>query len=129
MTPNQAGYQAWHLHQTLPHGQRPTRKHLTVFRLLTRWQHRMPAHAKLARAAGCCVRTVQNALNRFRGLGLLSWCHQGAQMRSGRTLQLPNRYWFTATKLSFCPFRYVGKLGPQPPLRTVAQQLRIIAIG
>src|SRR4051812_28278759 len=32
-----------------------------------------PSHAAIARKARMCVRTVQNALNRLRSLGILNW--------------------------------------------------------
>lgn len=127
MTPNQFSYRVWHAHRTLAHGQRPTGLHLRIARLLGRWQHPCPSHGKLARAARCCVRTVQNALNRLRGLGLLTWRHQGATLRSGRRLQLPNRYLFDASFFLHCPILPLGKLPemgrPLLPVRTVAQQI------
>ena len=125
MTPNQACYQAYLAHRTLPHGDRPTRKHLNVIRYLARWQHPCPSHRKLARAAGCCIRTVQNALNRFRGLGMLSWRHQGRTTRWERRLQLTNRYAWKASfslftvplqeeqKKSLNPNLHVGKLSDE----------------
>jgi hypothetical protein len=103
MTPNQFTYHAWLAHRTLPHGQRPTKLHLTIARLLGRWQHPCPSHRKLARAARCCPRTVQNALGRFRRLGMLDWHAQTARMRSGQTLRLANRYRFLATFLLAAP--------------------------
>jgi DNA-binding transcriptional MocR family regulator len=148
MTPAQLTYHAHRAHQILPHGARPTKLHLKIARLLARWQNPMPSHAKLARAAGCCVRTVQNALNRFRDLGLLTWRHQAARMRSGQWLRLPNRYRFMATFLLSAgaakeegskiqtPNLSLGKLPnwtlkppPHPPVRTVAQQLAILMAG
>jgi hypothetical protein len=145
LTPAQFSYHVHLASRLLPHGQRPTRLHLRVARLLARWQHPCPSHGKLARAAGCCVRTVQNALGRFRDLGMLKWQHQGATMRSGRRLQLPNRYLFMASCLLFParakegrvktqdPNLHLGKLRqwwqrpmPQPPIRTVAQQLAML---
>jgi hypothetical protein len=110
MTPAQFCFHAWLAHRLLPHGERPTRLHLQVARYLARWQHPSPSHAKLARATDCCVRTVQNALNRFRRLGLLNWQHQGATMLSGRRLRLPNRYRLLASFLLFtAPRKEEGK--------------------
>jgi hypothetical protein len=148
MTPAQFSYHVWLAHRTLRHGVRPTRLHLKIARLLARWQNPMPSHAKLARAADCCERTVQNALNRFRELGLLTWRHQAARMRSGQWLRLPNRYRFMATFLlsagaakeegskTQTPKLSLGKLPnwplkppPHPPVRTVAQQLAILLAG
>jgi hypothetical protein len=101
MTPNQFAYHAHLAHRMLPHGERPTRLHLRIARILARWQHSCPSHGKLARAAMCCVRTVQNALRRFRQLGMIKWTGQAASMRSGRKLRLPNRYTLQATFLLF----------------------------
>jgi DNA-binding transcriptional MocR family regulator len=127
MTPAQFCFRVWHAHSTLRHGERPTCLHVKIARLLARWQHRMPSHGKLARAAGCCVRTVQNALNRLRRLGLLNWRCQGMTLRSGRRLQLPNLYAFDASFLTSCPLLHLGKLPesgrPLLPVRTVAQQI------
>lgn len=115
MTPNQFAYHAWLASQILPHGTRPTRLHVRVGRFLARWQHSMPSHGKLARAAGCCVRTVQNALNRFRELGMLDWRHQGAIFRHLGRRRLPNRYLFLASFLLLkpriqAPILHLGKL-------------------
>jgi len=96
VTPNQFAYHVHLAHTLLPHGDRPTRKHMRVARMLARWQHPSPSHAKLARAAGCCVRTVQNALNRLRGLGLLDWRQQRWLSRWSGWRRLANRYLFNA---------------------------------
>jgi hypothetical protein len=114
VTANQFQYHAWLAHRLLPRGQRPTELHLDIARLLARWQHPCPSHSKLARAAGCCIRTVQNALNRLRGLGLLDWTHQGAVVASGRRLRLPNRYRFIASFLLL-----------PPPIRRPAKEERV----
>jgi hypothetical protein len=116
MTPAQFAYHAWLAYRTLPHGERPTRLHLRIARLMARWQHPCPSHGKLARAARCVVRTVQNALNRFRRLGMLGWTRQGATMRSGRKLQLPNRYRFQATFLLFSARAKEGRGKNQSPI-------------
>ena len=99
MTPNQFMYHAWLAHKTLRHGQRPTKKQMKVARVMARWQHMCPSHAKLARAAGVCRGTVINALKRFRLLGMLDWTHQGTTLRYGGRRRLPNRYRFLATFL------------------------------
>jgi hypothetical protein len=53
-----------------------------------------PSHAFLARKAACHVATVQRALERLRGLGLLSW--QRRLVRAGwRVEQTSNAYWLT----------------------------------
>jgi len=103
MTPNQFCFHAYLARRLLPRGQRPTKLHVKIARLLARWQHPCPSHAKLARAARCCPRTVQNALNRFRRLGMLDWTHQGAVMQSGQRLRLPNRYRLIASFLLLPP--------------------------
>ena len=150
MTAHQFFYHTHQAYRLLPHGERPTRKHVAVARALSRWQHAMPSHVRLARTAGCCVRTVGNALRRLRELGLLDWSPVYAALHSGRRLRLPNRYRFVASFLLFTgrlektkiPTKesLVGKLseidrqglltkwglaggGPQPPVRTPAQQI------
>lgn len=100
MTPNQFCYHVWLAHRLLPHGDRPTRLHVDIARLLARWQHPSPSHAKLARAAGCCPRTVQNALNRLRGLGLLRWTHLRRLTRWSGWRRLANLYLFDASSFS-----------------------------
>lgn len=147
MTPNQFTYHCYLAHRTLRHGDRPTKAHLRVARVLARWQHRSPSHAKLARAAHVCRRTVINALNRFRWLGLLDWVHQGFTSRFDGRRRLPNRYSFMATFLlcpppkkesvkSTTPKLLLCKLRNQPwdgrpmlPIRTVAQQLAMLLSG
>ena len=125
MTPNQFCYQATLAHRLLPHGERPTALHLKIARILARWSTSSPSHAKLARAAGCAVRTVQNALNRLRGLGLLVWRHQRRLTRWAGWRRLANAYLFNAPlSLSETPRRPVrvkilnpilplGKLSPE----------------
>ena len=50
-----------------------------------------PSHATLAARVGCCVKTVQRALEAAREIGLVSWCER--RVRSGwRTLRASNRY-------------------------------------
>jgi hypothetical protein len=103
MTPNQFCYHVWLAHRMLPHGQRPTKKHVDVARYMARWQHHSPSHAKLARAAGVCVRTVQNALTRLRSLGMLAWTHQRRLTRWSGWLRRANRYTFHAFSLLLVP--------------------------
>jgi hypothetical protein len=50
-----------------------------------------PSHELLARRARCCVRTVQDALQAARKLGLLEWWHQRVR-RAWRALRAVNRY-------------------------------------
>ena len=96
MTPNQFCYHAYLACRILPHGERPTLLHVRIARQLARWSSSAPSHAKLARAVGCCVRTVQNALNRYRALGLLDWRHQRRLTRWSGWRRLANAYLFVA---------------------------------
>ena len=50
-----------------------------------------PSHRTLAARARCCVRTVQNALQTARRLGLVEWAATRARA-AWRSLQGPNRY-------------------------------------
>jgi len=50
-----------------------------------------PSHELLARRARCCVRTVQDALQAARKLGLLEWWHQRVRAVR-RLLRTVNRY-------------------------------------
>ncbi len=50
-----------------------------------------PAHTTLADRAGCCVRTVQRALDEARDLGLVSWCERRIR-RGWRWLRTSNTY-------------------------------------
>jgi hypothetical protein len=125
MTPNQICFHGWMARQTLKHGQRPTPKHLKVLRVLAHWEGHSPSHAKLARAAKVSVRTVQNALTRLRGLGLLAWTHQRRFTRWSGWRRLANRYTFQAFSLLLVPapkkegskilnpIRPLGKLSPE----------------
>ena len=50
--------------------------HALIFDFLNYASGRLdPSHAAIARKANVCERTVRNALNRLRDLGILSWCH------------------------------------------------------
>lgn len=106
MTPNQFTYRVWTASRTLTHGQRPTKKHVRVARALARHPSKMPSHRQLARSAECCVRTVQNALNRFKlELGLIEWRHVfDRRMRpSDRRRQRANLYLFSMPLPFNCP--------------------------
>ena len=53
-----------------------------------------PSHETLADRAGCCVRTVQRALQQAQQLGLVIWSER--RVKAGwRWLRTSNRYWFT----------------------------------
>jgi hypothetical protein len=139
VTPNQCAYRAVQARRSLPHGQRPTDLHIRVMFVLARWQHASPCHAKLARAAHCHRNSVLNALHRLRDLGLLTWERQFVRLCGGHRAQVANRYLFVSN-LPLPPARAVStkkgrKLsallgpqsfntgGPQPPLRSVAEQI------
>jgi DNA-binding transcriptional MocR family regulator len=53
-----------------------------------------PSHETLAERAGCCVRTVQRALQAGRDLGLVDWRHRQLR-RLGRCLRTSNSYRLT----------------------------------
>ncbi len=53
-----------------------------------------PSHATLAERAGCCVRTVQRALNAARDLGLVDW-HERRVRNGWRWLRTSNAYRLT----------------------------------
>jgi hypothetical protein len=50
-----------------------------------------PAHAALAKAARCCPRTAQRALQAARALGLVSWRHRSVRV-AWRALRTSNLY-------------------------------------
>jgi hypothetical protein len=70
-----------------------------------------PSHRTLAARARCCVRTVQNALQAARRLGLVEWTETRARA-AWRALRGPNRYalrvptdpvqWLRRTTGKFC---------------------------
>ncbi|MDA8249433.1 MAG: hypothetical protein M0Z28_09650 [Rhodospirillales bacterium] len=81
------------LARTLPPGQRPTRLHIHILAKLLHWRSATPTHRALARAAGCCRRTVLRALARLRALGLLTWrarviCGRGWAVRGANAYVL-----------------------------------------
>jgi hypothetical protein len=140
MTPAQFHYQMTQAFRLLPHGKRPTALHLVICRQLARWSNAWPSHGQLARAASCSVRTVQNALRRFRDLGLVSWEQRWIPGR-----QLSNRYRLSSLSLALppTPRKQARKTQnqillwsanystgrPQLPIRTVAQQLAMLGEG
>jgi len=139
VTPNQATYHAHLAHRNLPHGERPTEKHVWVYRHLARYSHNAPSQIRLARLAGVCVKTVYNALMRFRWLGMVTWSAEFITLPSGLRRQRPNRYRFLATFLLLQrnppgrskilnPDSVVGKL-PKERERTVSEQLALLGYG
>lgn len=99
MSPQLASFRLRLARRTLPHGQRPTEMHCRVFARLIRHPDHTPTHRELADAAGCCVRTVGNALRRAAGLGLLSWTRRRTELPDGTVWQLANRYIFVNSLL------------------------------
>ena len=119
-----------------------------------------PSHATLAARATCAVRTVQEALQQGRALGLVSW-HSGASRRTSNryVLSMPKVAAEAGARLSRAGFRLARKVAvvtralvgrrrqegeqkinperagtgwrgwpaPQAPLRSVAEQLEILA--
>ena len=79
------------LARTLPPGQRPTRLHVHILAKLCHWRSATPTHRALARAAGCCRRTVLRALARLRALGLLTWRRRAVCGR-GWAVRVSNAY-------------------------------------
>jgi hypothetical protein len=75
-----------------------------------------PSHALLARRARCFVRTVQDALQAARGLGLLDWWHQ-RRRAAWRALRTVNRYVLRLPAGSVQP-------GPHGPRRTTGKSCR-----
>ena len=112
-----------------------------------------PSHATLAARARCHVSTVARGLQKARALGLVSWA--ATRVRAAwRSLQGPNRYtltfpsdpvrrkpWFRTDchddgrdtyerkKEAQQVWRACGRLEPHPPIRSVQEQLRLLAIG
>jgi DNA-binding transcriptional MocR family regulator len=61
-----------------------------------------PSHETLAGRVGCCVKTVQRALEAAREIGLVSWCER--RVRSGwRMLRASNRYALTVPDTPSAP--------------------------
>lgn len=76
----------------LPYGERPTDLHVRIAAKLAFWRGSCwPSHAQLARAAGCSPETVENALKRLRGLGLLQWASRSIR-GVGWVRRLSNAY-------------------------------------
>src|SRR4051812_48995929 len=74
--------------------------HTLVFDFLNYASGRLdPSHAAIARKANVCERTVRNALNRLRDVGILSWVRRCTESwRAGRFVleQETNAYAFQA---------------------------------
>lgn len=103
-----------------------------------------PSLQQIADAAGLVRSTVQEALDRLRAAGILSWVQRGAIV-GRRWVQVTNAYafapperWAEARPVSDTGRRQAsvsiaktaweaGAAGPVPPARTVAEQLAAIA--
>src|SRR3954462_14091087 len=85
-----------------------------------------PSHAAIARKANVCERTVRNALNRLRDLGILNWVRWCTESwRAGRFVleQQPNPYpiqhplgWRGYREPQQAPTPAPGTRGDHPPL-------------
>ncbi len=82
---------AWREKARCPAGKRLTRLHVHIAAKLAFWRSPVCRQKNLARAAGCTARTVQRALQRLHGLGLLSWTRRVLACRGWRA-QVANAY-------------------------------------
>jgi DNA-binding transcriptional MocR family regulator len=139
MTRKQICFHLAQAHRLLPHGQRPTEKHVRIGQLLANWSGSRPTHRRLAAAASCSVGTVKNALNRLQALGLLEWRRQFIRGR-----QIANRYLFAAFALeavaaaleakkeqvlnnAFWSPKFGRLFQPHPVVRTPEEQIAAIS--
>jgi hypothetical protein len=101
--------------------------HSLIFDFLNYTTGRLdPSHAAIARAAGVCERTVRNALNRLRDLGILNWVRRCAESRrDGRFVLeqetnayavLPDSQWRGYSAPQEPPGPAPGTWGDHPPL-------------
>jgi hypothetical protein len=91
-----------------------------------------PSHAAIARKANVCERTVRNALNRLRDLGILNWVRRCVEkMVDGRfTLEqetnayaiLPPSQWRGYKEPADPPAPAPGTWGDHPPLPSLIAQ-------
>jgi hypothetical protein len=97
------------------------------------------SYARMARIAGVAVSTAKQACRRLRDLGLLGWVHTHVRVM-WRRLRAANVYWFAVTATGSEPWPAVPRqarkqassterLGPQTPVRTVEEQLRLLLSG
>lgn len=107
--------------------------HTLIFDFLNYRSGRLdPSHAAIARAANVCERTVRNALNRLRDLGILNWVRRCAEsMRDGRFVLeqetnayavLPDSQWRGYRPPAEPPAPAPGTWGDHPPLPSVIEQ-------
>lgn len=107
------------LRDSLPYGQRPTDLDVRIAWLLARWQNNTPSHEKLARAAHCCVRSVGNAMNRLRDLGVLDWKPRFIRLAGGHWARATNSYFFP--EQSSLPTARAAR--PRPTTRSIKQPI------
>jgi hypothetical protein len=91
-----------------------------------------PSHAAIARAANVCERTVRNALNRLRDLGILNWVRRCLESwQDGRFMLeqdtnayavLPATQWRGYTPPPDAPTPAPGTWGDHPPLPSLLAQ-------
>jgi len=91
-----------------------------------------PSHAAIARRANVCERTVRNALNRLKALGILNWvrrCAENWQDGKFRLEQetnayavLPDTQWRGYSPPPEAPAPMPGTWGDHPPLPSQIEQ-------
>src|SRR4051794_4015543 len=107
--------------------------HTLIFDFLNYASGRLdPSHATIARKANVCERTVRNALNRLRDLGILNWVRRCTESwRAGRFVleQETNAYalqppsgWRDYQEPPEAPAPAPGTWGNHPPLPDVVTQ-------
>ena len=103
---------AWRAKVCCPAGKRLTRLHVHIAAKLAFWRSATCRQRSLARAAGCCTRTVQRALAVLPGLGLLSWTRRVLACRGWRA-QVASAYTLLSCKpLAFQVMRSSASLSP-----------------
>ena len=103
---------AWRNRAAMPKGQRLTRLHVHVAAKLAFWRGSNPSHRQLARSARCSTRTVQRALARLHGMGLLSWTRRVLKGRGWRA-QIANAYHFLSNaSLTYQSLKSPANLSP-----------------
>jgi hypothetical protein len=107
--------------------------HTLIFDFLNYMSGRLdPSHAAIARKANVCERTVRNALNRLRDLGILNWVRRCAknwcdgklvlEQETNAYAVLPSSQWRGYTPPPDAPAPVSGTWGDHPPLPSVLAQ-------
>jgi hypothetical protein len=107
--------------------------HALIFDFLNYASGRLdPSHAAIARKANVCERTVRNALNRLRDLGILNWVRRCAESwQDGRFVLeqetnayavLPDSQWHGYSPPPEAPAPMPGTWGDHPPLPSLLAQ-------